>query len=291
MRTDKSCGKAVDKAYRINKYYGIALSILTAVLAVLFISQSLSIFAAGDFEQGAYTRDIVAEKILLPSIVMLFWIAAVIVAFALSEAFPVEARKAKTADEKGVLLRLLGRVPKSADGCAELKKIKKEEITRLVLRTAFVALCAVFAAVCAAYVFKEDNFPASDLNGEVFDMFKLVAPLLAIAAGAGIGLAMFEKYSVRRELAAVKALIAAGEKGCEVKNPLKSVKILVFSDKIKAFLRKIGGALSSNAGLWTVRGIVIVLGIVFVILGVTNGGMRDVFVKAVNICTECIGLG
>lgn len=26
-------------------------------------------------------------------------------------------------------------------------------------------------------------------------------------------------------------------------------------------------------------------------IGVSNGGMRDVWVKAVNICTECIGLG
>ena len=28
-----------------------------------------------------------------------------------------------------------------------------------------------------------------------------------------------------------------------------------------------------------------------VILGVLNGGLRDVLVKAANICTECIGLG
>ena len=27
------------------------------------------------------------------------------------------------------------------------------------------------------------------------------------------------------------------------------------------------------------------------VAGVLNGGMRDVLVKAVNICTECIGLG
>ena len=31
--------------------------------------------------------------------------------------------------------------------------------------------------------------------------------------------------------------------------------------------------------------------IVFIVLGVMNGGLRDVLVKAVNICTECIGLG
>ena len=25
--------------------------------------------------------------------------------------------------------------------------------------------------------------------------------------------------------------------------------------------------------------------------GVLNGGMRDVLVKAINLCTECVGLG
>ena len=30
---------------------------------------------------------------------------------------------------------------------------------------------------------------------------------------------------------------------------------------------------------------------VLTVLGILNGGMRDVFVKAVNICTECLGLG
>ena len=28
-----------------------------------------------------------------------------------------------------------------------------------------------------------------------------------------------------------------------------------------------------------------------IIAGVMNGGMRDVLIKAINICTECIGLG
>ncbi|MBD5099116.1 MAG: hypothetical protein HDT35_06160 [Clostridiales bacterium] len=31
--------------------------------------------------------------------------------------------------------------------------------------------------------------------------------------------------------------------------------------------------------------------IVLIVLGVMNGGLWDVLVKAVNICTECIGLG
>ena len=36
---------------------------------------------------------------------------------------------------------------------------------------------------------------------------------------------------------------------------------------------------------------ILCLGVLFIILGVMNGGSRDVLVKAINICTECIGLG
>lgn len=30
---------------------------------------------------------------------------------------------------------------------------------------------------------------------------------------------------------------------------------------------------------------------VLIVLGIFNGGLRDVLIKAINICTECIGLG
>ena len=33
------------------------------------------------------------------------------------------------------------------------------------------------------------------------------------------------------------------------------------------------------------------LAALLVALGVLNGGLNDVLVKAINICTECIGLG
>jgi hypothetical protein len=47
----------------------------------------------------------------------------------------------------------------------------------------------------------------------------------------------------------------------------------------------------ANLTLWGVRGVVAVLGIVFIIHGIFNGGMADVLKKAINICTQCIGLG
>ncbi len=39
------------------------------------------------------------------------------------------------------------------------------------------------------------------------------------------------------------------------------------------------------------RAVLYLAAVVFTVLGVLNGGMHDVLVKAIRICTECIGLG
>jgi len=43
--------------------------------------------------------------------------------------------------------------------------------------------------------------------------------------------------------------------------------------------------------VYVVRLSMFLLSLVFIAFGIWNGGMRDVLVKAINICTECIGLG
>ena len=44
-----------------------------------------------------------------------------------------------------------------------------------------------------------------------------------------------------------------------------------------------------NAGI--ARLFLYIVAIICILVGVSNGGLFDVFVKAINICTECIGLG
>jgi hypothetical protein len=36
---------------------------------------------------------------------------------------------------------------------------------------------------------------------------------------------------------------------------------------------------------------VLAAAVVFVIAGILNGSMEDMLIKAINICTECVGLG
>ncbi len=45
----------------------------------------------------------------------------------------------------------------------------------------------------------------------------------------------------------------------------------------------------SRTGLLRAGLLVLALGLI--VLGILNGGLRDVLVKAANLCTECIGLG
>ena len=40
-----------------------------------------------------------------------------------------------------------------------------------------------------------------------------------------------------------------------------------------------------------VQTVLVVAAVVFIIAGILNGSARDVLVKAIHICTECIGLG
>ncbi len=39
------------------------------------------------------------------------------------------------------------------------------------------------------------------------------------------------------------------------------------------------------------QAVIVVVAVILIIAGISNGGARDVLVKAVTICSECIGLG
>lgn len=47
----------------------------------------------------------------------------------------------------------------------------------------------------------------------------------------------------------------------------------------------------SAGNLKILRTVVLVFAILFIVIGIFNGSMNDVLIKASKICTECIGLG
>ena len=60
--------------------------------------------------------------------------------------------------------------------------------------------------------------------------------------------------------------------------------------EIHAREKPVTRVLSGRRGV-ALRAILIAAAALLIALGIANGGMRDVFLKAIRICTECVGLG
>ncbi len=148
---------------------------------------------------------------------------------------------------------------------------KTAKILRIAVGVACVALLLLLALGCLDIYF-DGNSPAKlDERGvhiapvfsveAIAERFEVLAPML--------GLCLFVIIS------AAVALHFVGGKADEEKNARGDMKIKhVRPSTLRA-----------------VRIAVPALAVLFIVLGVMNGGARDVLVKAINICTECIGLG
>ncbi|MDE7082253.1 MAG: hypothetical protein K2O89_00940 [Clostridia bacterium] len=271
------------KAQRIRYFYGVCLSVFTAVLGALFISVAVGILSDGDWAQGAYSRDLVAERLFPVSIVFYIWIAAVIAGFVLSLVYPVQEKPVKIPQEGVTLRRLNARIP---EGSGEeyfngLYKVHSEQCKRLKVYGLCAAICFACAVASAIYLLQPANFKGVSANEAMLKMMLWVLPCVIIGLISCVWLTSYQKNSQQNEITAIKRLISSF-KG----NPVIKVDI-----KPNAAVAAVKKFFSNKYTLLGIRLLVAVVAVTFIVLGVFNGGARDVFIKAINICTECIGLG
>lgn len=131
-------------------------------------------------------------------------------------------------------------------------------------------LCFVFAVIFLGYGLNPENFHQSDINGSMIRAMAVLFPCLLIPFGYSLFTAYFSRRSLKKELALVKETI---RKGCAKKEPAPKAESKSFN-----WLR-IGrlALLAAALGL--------------AVYGFIAGGTLDVLTKAINICTECVGLG
>ena len=93
----------------------------------------------------------------------------------------------------------------------------------------------------------------------------ILLPAMAVAFGCGL----YRHYSILASMEAEIALLKQAPKGSAVASTPKERKISVR----------------------TLRTCLLVLTVAILVYGFFAGGTADVLTKAVNICTECVGLG
>lgn len=257
---------------RLRLGYGIFLSVLTVAVGVLFIVETALIYY-GDPNGTPYTREVVGERLLWLLAPVIVWILAIVGGFVLSVLDPPEAPRPRT-DGRFALRRLKKRIPNcgSEEFLAARQRACRWERARLLVWLGAGAVALAGAIACIVYLARPVHF-AGDIVSAMPKLLANVLPWVGAAFAAALGATYAEAYFLRRETAEVKTLLVLG-KGCPVPAP-----------------RTI---LSDRARFWILTGVRIAVGavgIAFVIAGIVNGGMNDVLVKAVKICTECIGLG
>ena len=168
-------------------------------------------------------------------------------------------------DTKSILERFTAK--KDVANCdPELASLIKNERKRRKIRTILLsAVTAVPTALILAYSLNGNNF-STDINASVIDAMKLIIPYSIITF-------VFAIYTVYRN---EKSIVRETE----------LLKKAPDGDKKEA-VKKCDGYYCREV----TKVVLLVVGIGLFIYGYLSGGIEDVLTKAVNICTECIGLG
>ena len=268
--------------------YGIALSLMTAVTGALFIWQTLDIYLSGG--SRPFTREIVLERLNRIAPAFWIWVVMVAVGFIIWGVFAVSYKRAPLKDDCYALRRLKKRVPQKVgeSGLASLKAVKRGELINLIVKLCAAALCLAGVAYGIAYLATSANFPKKDVNGEMLNMAAHLAPCVFAALLILCGVTLYLSISAKKQLPHVKQLIASAK--ADEKNGVEAV--YVTGNTAVADLYGRWKALSNHKYfILGVRIAIAVFAVTFIILGIVNGNMRAILIKAINICTECIGLG
>lgn len=262
--------------------YKIFLSVLTVAVGISFIAQIISIYTS--VPERPYTPENISAHWKEIEWIFWLWICFIVGGGVLSLFLPEERTRPKAyIQTKDTLLKLQSRLPVETDSLT-----KSYRVFRYVLYGVSLALCAVSVSVSlyillsGSYVpgFKGEFFTAhGGAAGRLLGIMPWMLAAFITAAVVGV----LADRSRKIEISVLKGEL--------VKNAGKKTEKRTIESLGDKLYRKLRLEKREKWLLWGVRLTVCVVGVVFVIVGICNGGMTDVLKKAIEICTQCIGLG
>ena len=248
--------------------YGIVLSLMLIATGILLMIACVNIYKIGNRPFTVTNISTAFAKIAIP-----IWItvALTVVGLIATPFLPEEKSRVKAIKEKKSTLALLQK-KLNIDACDQntLTLLKKEQKTHTVLQIAAIVIVCAVSIPAIVYAFNFNNYSA-DYNASVIAACLWILPCTFVAMGVSVAFIYLENASVERQIGYVKSAIAQS----------KSVAAIPEAPKHRNDAKLVMG----------IRIALLVIAIALIIAGILNGGMADVLSKAVNICTECIGLG
>lgn len=252
----------------IRLIYNCLLSVMLIVTGILLMTACVRVYKIGD---RPFTPENISAAFAKISFIVWITLAMTVIAIILALAMPSEKEKLCGAtDKKTVLKRLLSRLNIEKLNEDTLHNIEKEKKLRLCFRLGAITLSLAAIAPALVYTLNMNNYTA-DYNESVLLSCIWILPTSFFAMGISFIYVILENRSIERQLKFVKEAFSDSS----VRLPSKK------SEAARAYPKAVLGVRISIA----------VIAVLFIALGIANGGMADVLSKAINICTECIGLG
>lgn len=250
---------------RIRLVYGIVLSAAAVVAGICLMAACISIYQSGG--EQIYTVQKVTDAFAGIAVPVYLCLALVIGGFILDFALPYQKKKAKPEKNYAATLNRLmeKRDLESCEPELQQKILAQQKLRKQDVIISYVVL--IIASIgFLFYGANPANFHQSQINASMAKAVLILFCCLAVPFGCALGAACRAKKSLQKEIELVKQ-IPTGEK-----KPAEPVQ------------KAINGVLIA-------RCVLVCLGVVLLVYGFFAGGTADVLTKAMNICTECVGLG
>ena len=239
---------------------GCVLSALLVFTGLCFILSALSIYQSG--AESPYTPEAIQAAFSRISVPVWITLGALLVATVLHLSLPREKKKNRALPDRRALLSRLEQKKNTAD-TTYLKVAAAERKTRLLLRLACALVALLSLIPLLLYALNFENFRFPEYNESVIGAMPY---MLLFSLGSALAMTVCAYLCDRSYQRQTKALAvcSASENTPREKDSL---------------IPRI------------IRLVLLATALLLLILGITGGGMADVLSKAINICTECIGLG
>lgn len=252
-----------NKIILAQRIYHILHSISIVIAGICLMAGCLSIYSSGDHP---YSRQIVAETFSKIAVPVCLCIVLTVIGFIWEFLVPSKSDKEKKyIPYNHILNRLIAK--KNLNACDEqlLNSIYKERKSRKINTIINTVIICIAGAVFLSYALNSNNYQ-TDINASVIKAMQVLVPCLTVPFAYSIFTAYYNEKSLKKEIELMKK--APAKENSEETKTQNSEKAVTF-----------------------VRFALLFIGIGIVCYGYFAGGTVDVLTKAINICTECIGLG
>lgn len=278
--------KAVKIAHIV---YAVLIVLLAVAVGILFIVSCVDIYKSA--EVSPFTTGAIESHFRAISVPVIAFPCLVVIGFVLHYVFPLESKQKKI-ENTTVHDTLSKRVNLELVDLGTKKSIIGERYFRFGVSIGAVLVWVAAIVIILVFALNPLNYSKANVNGSVKDLALVIFPSALIAMGMSFVASLSNALSKKRELTLLKAAVKQNKDALS-KVELKANCLPPFVTRIQDFIAKAKSYIAKyeNLSVWIARGAVFTLAVVFIVLGVINGGMADVLGKAIRICTECIGLG